>query len=292
MSGPEDQIVAPPEWEQIDRSLLQGLIMVVGGADTGKTTFARWLLRRLAPVCPGRLAFVDGDPGQGVLGPPTTVSLATTTPGGSGFPPPEPYRRMFVGATTPRGHMLRHLVGAARLVEAARSQSIDTVIHDTSGLIDPRAGGVALKLAKIELLRPHVVVAIQRSHELEPLLKLLRHSRRTGLVELASSPSVRRRDFVVRREYRVDLFARYFAGAEVLELETSRFAVIPDRALALHQLAAFEDTEGFTLALGIPVQVGRVAQLLTPIRDVTEVDTLRLADLLVDPGTFYHQRIG
>lgn len=64
MTRVEESIVAAKEWQHIDRSLLQGLIMVMGAPDVGKSSFARWLLEQLEGERAGLLAFLDGDPGR------------------------------------------------------------------------------------------------------------------------------------------------------------------------------------------------------------------------------------
>ena len=99
-----------------------------------------------------------------------------------------------MGAVSPRGHMLPLLVGAARLVDTAQAAGAETLIYDTTGLVDPAQGGTALKLAKIDLLRPAVLFALQRSNELESLLLPLRRSSRLRVIDLPLSPAVRVRD--------------------------------------------------------------------------------------------------
>lgn len=288
MTQAQGPIVASKEWERIDRSALQGLIMVIGAADVGKSVFAQWLLQQLESEPEHRLAFLDGDPGQSVLGPPTTLTLAMIKAGEKNYPPAGSFRKWFVGSTTPRGRMMSHVVGVARLVEVARSEGANTILHDTTGLVSPAGGGVTLKLSKIDLLRPHMVVAIQRSHELEPLLKILRHSISPRLIELACSPSASRRDITTRRRHRTQQFARYFADADSVEFETSRTAVISYGQLHLNQLVSLEDTEGFTLALGVVARDGRVVEVVTPFREANGVDRIRCGDLIVDPGTGKH----
>jgi polynucleotide 5'-kinase involved in rRNA processing len=86
------------------------------------------------------------------------------------------------------------VVSAARLAQAAREAGTDVLIYDTSGFVGAADGGAHLKLAKIELLQPSVVFAIQRDQELESVLTPLRHSRRPRLVELRPSPAAQRRD--------------------------------------------------------------------------------------------------
>jgi polynucleotide 5'-hydroxyl-kinase GRC3/NOL9 len=161
------QLDIPSAWEAILSGSLRGTIMVLGAPDTGKSTLARHLYERLAAEG-RRVACLDGDPGQTSLGPPATMTLVIGT--GKDYPPPGRRWRRFVGAVSPRGHMLAMLVGAAALTGTARHAGADALIYDTSGLVDPTQGGTALKLAKIDLLRPGTVIAIQREDELEPLL--------------------------------------------------------------------------------------------------------------------------
>jgi len=286
-------IEIPPIWERITFSALGGLLLVVGAPDTGKSTFARYLYRRLC-ACHERVAFVDGDVGQATLGPPTTMTLALGEPGDDGFPPAGPRFRTFVGDVSPRGHMLPVLVGAHRLVQKAREMGATAIVFDTTGLVDPACGGGELKRAKVELLRPTVVVGIQRGSELEHFLVPLRRSSRTRVVDLPASRSARRREVPDRQEHRAARFGRYFEEARPLEVAWQRLAVFPAPAFTMHRLVALEDSEGFALALGI-VAAGDLARgtvtLCTPLASVAGVDAIRLGDLALDPRTFRESRL-
>lgn len=268
--------------------------MVVGASDTGKSTFAHWLLEQLSASSSAPLAFLDGDPGQSILGPPTTITLALARARMAHFPGGGRRWRRFTGSTTPRSHVLPFLVSVARLVEVARSRKIRTIVYDTTGLVDPNHGGVSLKLAKVDLLRPEVLIAIRQRDELEPLLAPLRRSARTRIVELDASPALQPRSMVVRQHHRACCFARHFAGAALLEVDISRFAVFSDAFPGPNQLLAFEDTAGFTLALGIATRNDKTANtalILSPIRGLSAVDAIRLADMTVDPVTFRDQML-
>jgi len=114
----------PRQWEQLDFAPLHDLLMIIGAAGTGKTTFARYLLKKLGE---GRrcIAFLDGDPGQSTLGPPTTVSLGVLDTG-TGFR--TVLGRVFIGSTSPAGHMLQMLTAAFKLVQRPRRDFAD--LHD------------------------------------------------------------------------------------------------------------------------------------------------------------------
>ena len=291
MSGETEEVL--PAWEQLGLQGLSGILMVVGAADVGKSTFARYLFRRLCRSSVG-VAYLDGDPGQSSLGPPTTMTLALTRQGEETFPPCGPLWRGFIGSVSPAGHMLPLLTAAARLTKTARQAGAEVIIYDTTGLVDPSRGGIALKLAKIDLLRPKVLVAIQRERELEPLLAPLRRSRRVQVVEFPPSPAARVRERDERQTNRSERFAGYFNNASSLLMNWPRFAVFPAPRFHLHRLVSLEDHDGHALALGIVREIDRISRrvrLQTPLTSLSGVDAIRLGDLVLDPETFRDQRL-
>ena len=279
----------PPAWQQIDLAL-RGVLMVIGAPDTGKSTFAQYLYRRLCAES-SRVAFLDGDPGQSTLGPPTTMALAMSASGQDPFPPQGKTWQRFVGAVSPARHMLPVLVNAARLAQAAQDANADTIVYDTSGLVNPAQGGHHLKLAQVDLLRPTVVFAIQREQELGPILAPLRNSR-VRVIELRPSPAAQARDIPTRQAHRASQFAHYFANARQVTASWNRLAVSPAPRFVFNQLVALEDAEGFTLGLGIVTlsdAAARQVRLLTPLASLGGVQALRLGDVMVDPKTFRDQ---
>ena len=284
----EDGIHIPPAWERITLSALTGTVLVLGAPDTGKSTFARYLYRRLCSFHE-RVAFVDGDVGQATLGPPTTMTLALGCLGDDAFPPAGPCFRVFVGDVSPRGHMLPMLVGAHKLVQKARAEGVSVLVFDTTGLVDLAYGGGALKQAKVELLEPSAVVGIQDGNELEHLLVPLRCSRRTRVIDLSASRAAQRRGVSARREHRATRFRLYFEGARELDVAWQRLAVFPAPAFSPGRLLALEDDAGLALGLGIVVAsdpVGGTVTIRTPLSSLVGVDAIRLGDLALDLQTF------
>lgn len=276
------------DWKQIDLSRLKGTLLVVGAPDVGKSTFSRYIFESVQAKS-GRAAYLDGDPGQGSLGPPTTMTLTLGVLDREEPPTYGQVFRVFVGAVSPTGHMLQVLVGAARLVQAAYDAGARVVIYDTTGLIDPAQGGARIKQSKVDLLRPSVIFAIQRKNELEYLLRPLRRSSRTQVVEMRPSLAAQWRDPLARRAYRAERFARYFADARSIMVQWSQMAVFPAPDFSLNRLVALEDRAGFALGLGIVTQFERKSRhvtLLTPLEHLDKIDAIHVGDLEVDPQTF------
>jgi polynucleotide 5'-hydroxyl-kinase GRC3/NOL9 len=290
----DSQVDIPEAWHSLDLDQYRGVLMVIGGPDTGKTTFAHYLFRRLESLGK-RVALLDGDPGQGVMGPPTTMTLSHDLDSGAAFAPDPEIRRYFVGSNSPRGHMLPMLVGAARLVNAAVGMGADVIVYDTCGLVDPGQGGLALKNAKIDLLLPYAVFGLQQQDELAALLVPLRRASRTQVIELRPSNRSRARDAALRQVNRMAQFGRYFSSAKNLVLDWTTLAVFPTPLFRINRLVAFEGRSGFTIGLGIVREINRTKRsvsLYTPLDTLEGVVALRLGDLLINPDSFREERIG
>ena len=278
----------PSSWEGLDLSALSGTMMIIGPSDVGKSTFSRYIFKRLCKIYP-RVGYLDGDPGQSTLGPPGTMTLAMAINGDDTFPPRGRRWRRFVGSVSPVGNMLAVLTCAARLMEAAQEAGAQAVIYDTTGLVEPARGGTHLKLAKIDLLRPTVLFALQRQQELKDLLLPLKRRRNILVLEFSPSSAAQRRDTSVRKAHRVEQFSQYFAKGSQLPVNWTKFAVLPAPRFNLNRLVALEEGDGFIVGLGIVAQIDRLSRqviLHTPVDTMKGVEVIRLGDLLVDPATY------
>ncbi len=225
---PPSALDLPPGWEAAVAAALaaDGAVMVLGGADCGKSTFCRLVLdRALAAGTP--VAFIDGDLGQSHLGPPATLGLnfyPPHAPDDFGLFPDAWY---FIGQTSPPGRMLELVVGLRRLAAYARSQGLQRLIVNTSGFIGgPPA--LRLKLAKAETLGPHLCIGLQRQEELEPILAPLRQFC-PQVLTLPVSSQAQPKLWPQRRLYRQERFGAYLAAArpQSIALQTAIWLGFP-----------------------------------------------------------------
>lgn len=271
--GQRETVIVPAAWSDLDLTALRGVLLVVGAPDTGKSTFAHWLCGRLTHTR-GQVAFLDGDVGQSALGLPTTLTLALPD-----------LVHWFVGDVSPRGRMLPLVVGAGRLARRALEAGVETLIVDTTGLVDPAHGGVALKHALVNQLQPTTLLAFQRAGELEPILAPLRRLPCPRVVELPVDDTIRRRDVGARRAHRANTFRRYFAGAGLVRLSLRERAVFEGRAFAPRRLLALQDADGFALALGVIQAYDQARddlEVCTPLTNPRAVASIRLGAIAVD----------
>jgi polynucleotide 5'-kinase involved in rRNA processing len=136
---------------------------------------------------------------------------------------------------------------------------------------------IELKRAKIDLLRPALVVGLQRCDELEHLLLPLRRSRGTHAIDLPVSRAARRHSVSERQEHRTSRYRDYLAQAHSLTLVWQELAALPDPSFAVRRLLALIDADGLVLALGRVLDTGAsTVTVRTPLASADEVDVLRL----------------
>lgn len=280
-------IIFPSEWERINPESLKGTIMVIGESDSGKTTFARYLFLQLCR-CHSRVAFLDCDVGQSTLGLPTTLNLALSGSEPSSFPPEGDTLSYFVGSTSPRGHMLPTVIGARKLQKKAQELGAEAIVVDTTGLVSRLAGGGALKQWKIELLEPSVLMGLERGAELEHILWPWRWDRRVRVHDLPVSEHVIEKTRTERITHREERFLSYFRKAHTLRVPFKDVVVFGIEMMTGGRLLAFQDGQGFAMAMGVARAYDRKGQELTaitPLSNLEGVSSIRFGSLKLDPMT-------
>lgn len=284
----QNAIDVPPSWKALRLNQLHGLVMVIGAPDSGKSTFCRYLYAQIQAN--GRpCAYLDGDPGQAFLGPPTTLSLAM----GDLEQPSRVWRR-FVASISPRGNMLTLLTAVSRLARKGFRQGAEVLIYDTDGLVDPQQGGIYYKFALIELLQPQTLCFLSLGTELQPLLNYFQRQNRWAVYHFHAARAVQPRSPEMRRQYRAEQFATYFSAARPLEIDWHELPIWPGPRFFPHQLLALTDREGYCLSLAILLDhqaESKRLRLLTPLVSFEPIAALHLSRLALDPQTFQTQFI-
>lgn len=201
-----------------------GVVMMVGATDVGKSTLT--LEAANAALRAGRRpAILDTDVGQGEVGPPGTIGLVRPETPVAAISELKPRLLGFVGATTAYGHLITLVQETHRLVRHAQRQRDDLVLVDTSGLVHGRLAE-RLKLAKVEVLEPSLVVCVEKEQELERLSAMIAASTTAPLVTVRAPPDVRVKSPVYRRIRRAHRLRRHFEHARILEMDASQVRVV------------------------------------------------------------------
>jgi polynucleotide 5'-hydroxyl-kinase GRC3/NOL9 len=231
------------------------VVLVMGAADAGKTTFIAWLAN-LGHARGLRVAIVDADIGQSEIGPPGTVGLGAVErplvrPRDASLIALE-----FVGATSPGKQPWRTADATGKLATRARS-TFDRVLVDTSGFV---AGGfaAAVKARKIAATDPDLVVVIQADDESEHLVGALAGRTRPRVVRLPAVVGAQPRSQGARRQRRVESLARHFAHGTRRTVDAADVRVISLRgepvelaSVAPHTMVGLENAHGETLGVGL-----------------------------------------
>jgi polynucleotide 5'-hydroxyl-kinase GRC3/NOL9 len=251
----------PPqvEWfEAVSRlSEQSGVVMLVGATDVGKTTLV--LAAANAAVRAGRRpAILDTDLGQSEVGPPGTLGIVRLEEPIATASELRPRALAFVGALTPTGHLLSLVQGSRRLAAHALDHDDDVVFVDTSGLVRGRLAE-KLKLAKLAVLNPSLVVVVERDRELERLAGLMAGSTNAPVLRVKSAAGVGRKSAVYRRLQRSNRMRKHFENARIQELYANQVRtfdgwVFSGEALPARQLRIAAD------ALGVKIPHGEVTE--------------------------------
>jgi polynucleotide 5'-hydroxyl-kinase GRC3/NOL9 len=269
-----------------------GRVFVIGGVDSGKTTFAARLAK--AGLEAGHVvALVDADLGQSTIGPPTTVGLKLVREPADLAGEAAPDAMAFVGGISPRGHVLPLVTGSAKLVMRAIEMGARLIIVDTSGLIDGVAGQV-LKLTKAELCRPHHVVALAEGGELEPVVGVLERFLSLDVIALPVHPDIQVRSVDERTAHREARLAA-FLGPQVYRWRVKPTVFMPTLPpiFELNELdgllVGIDNGQGDCLGLGILEYREDGLRLLTPVSE--GVRALRLGSVRATPDGKIIERV-
>jgi polynucleotide 5'-hydroxyl-kinase GRC3/NOL9 len=218
-----------PEWQQVVDELVASreTVLVLGGIDSGKTTFCSLLLK-LKYQAGMQVGFVDLDAGQTTIGPPAAFSSVVIRKPYELLQDLTPDSLAFLGDVSPVRHIPLALSGARRVLDDLMPLQPDSVVIDTDGYIGGWHGR-AYKLMLIDLLRPQVIVALQRKDELAPIVGALRRRADWKLHELPVPQAILRKSPPFRAQYRRAAFARYFERAQSHTLPLDQFSFIGRR---------------------------------------------------------------
>jgi polynucleotide 5'-hydroxyl-kinase GRC3/NOL9 len=272
--------------ELINQNLIQtGTCLILGAADTGKTTLAAALAKRLAPSRP--VGIVDADIGQSRIGPPTAVGwvIADNPPQPDIWQLP-PAGISFVGDVTPVGHLLQLTAAIIQSVTQA-SKVAELIIVDTPGFISGPAAS-ALWWTVQRVLNPKLIVAVQRETELSDILAGLRCFG-PGL-ELVNCPSqIRTKSPEERRKYRQSQFNKYFQNSIIYNINLGDIAVQTTQSLRdvnlAGRLVGLRNRDGMDVAISIVKDWQpdkNSAVIRAPQLDVRQICCLVIGDVTAD----------
>jgi polynucleotide 5'-hydroxyl-kinase GRC3/NOL9 len=279
-----------PDWaDKIAQQLLNrdsvkaGVCLILGAADTGKTTLAASLAKYA--VASQTVGIVDADIGQSHIGPPAAVGWALTD-GRTDFSQLKAKGISFVGDVTPVGHLLQLTAAIVQCVKKV-SEVADIIIIDTPGFVHGPAAAVLWWTVQ-RILKLASILAVQRSDELKDILVGF-ESLDTKLDLITSPPEIPLKSRQERRSYRRCQFAEYFRDSCIYNISLTKVAVQSGRNLSREDLAcrllALRDGKGTDVAIGVITdwrQSENIVIVRAPRLDIKQIRCLVIGDVSID----------
>lgn len=276
---------ASPTNDAIARAASASSVLLIGGMDTGKSTLAVAIAREA--LGRGRsVALVDADIGNSTIGPPACVGLKILRNDVDIADRSRADRLHFVGGIAPDRLVLQHVIATTALAQAG-AEMADLVIVDTTGTVSGVIGQT-LKYHKVELIRPDLVLALQRGGELEPVIGMLRRFFAVDVLSLPADPDVPPSAPDARAAARARAFGTAFAEPlERWRVRETVFAPTLPMGLDLNRLdgvlVGVQDGSGGCLGLGRLEFRDEVLRVVTNAGE--GMQGLRLGSLRVDLET-------
>jgi len=205
-----DGSTIPLSWREAGSALVElgeGVAVVVGGADTGKTTLCTFLSNYLIAE-DRQVAVVDADIGQTDLGPPTTMAAGEVKARVTSLSQIMPSERLFIGLTSPGRAKDKVIRSTKRLVGYHTTPGRITIVN-TDGWVSGNEA-VLYKLQMLDELQPDITLGIGGS-DISPVLQA---GNRTTLL-VGSPDTIKERSRFDRRELRSLGYQKYLAGASL-----------------------------------------------------------------------------
>lgn len=246
------------------------IAMVMGKADSGKTSFCTHLINKLVSA-KQKVAILDGDLGQSDIGPPCTVAYAFITAPLTELYELKAENAFFVGVTSPSEAVSKTIEGLALMKAEILDRTADFVVVNTDGWVEGEEA-VDYKSQLAKMLEPDIVLCIQQKDELKPLLATLTKFRK---IVIDSSSVIKQRSREKRKNLREMSYAKYLTDAKVKSLPLNQLIIEEKTALPIKQdeegrlLLGLYNSQKKFLGIGILREVDSVRKTLKVLTSVS-----------------------
>jgi len=220
-----DEGTVPSSWDEAAKEILSLdkplTVMVIGGMDSGKTSFCTFLVNE-AVMKKWRTSVIDADLGQSDVGPPSTVGFNFVTEPVKDLFEIDAQDAVFVGSTSPSGAINKVIEGLTQMKDKVIEAGVDFLVINTDGWVEGEEAA-AYKVRLAEKVGSSVVVGMQRGNELSPILDAL-HGVKVLVID--SPQLIQPRNREKRKVLRELSYKKYLKGAKMQSFSLSWIKVI------------------------------------------------------------------
>ncbi|UCC58094.1 MAG: hypothetical protein JSW14_06990 [Candidatus Bathyarchaeum sp.] len=215
-----DEGTIPSSWDDIAKEIFSFkkpvTVMVVGGVDSGKTSFCTFLANA-AVMKKWKTGIIDADLGQSDVGPPSTVGFNFVTEPVKDLFEIDAQDAVFVGSTSPSGSINRVIEGLIQLKDRIMEAGADFLVINTDGWVEGEEAA-AYKARLADKISPSAVVGMQRGNELTPIINAL-HDVKVLVID--SPQLIQPRSREKRKILRELSYKKYLKRAKMVSLSLS-----------------------------------------------------------------------
>ncbi len=220
-----DAGTVPSSWDETAKEILSLdkplTVMVLGGMDSGKTSFCTFLVNE-AVMKKWRTSVIDADLGQSDVGPPSTVGFSFVTEPVKDLFEIDAQDAVFVGSTSPSGAINKVIEGLTQLKDKVIESGVDFLVINTDGWVEGEEA-TAYKVRLAKKVGSSVVIGMQRGNELTPILDALHGVK---VLVLDSPQLIQPRNREKRKVLRELSYKKYLKGAKMQSFSLSWIKVI------------------------------------------------------------------
>ncbi|MCX7916877.1 MAG: Clp1/GlmU family protein [bacterium] len=227
--------------EEFEIFLKNGIkkILFIGGSDTGKTTLIKDIANFLFENNKDVFIF-DCDIGQSHIGPPTTIGYAKLKEkiGDDFYLKPEKF--YFTGTVSPSFSIINFLTGVIKInkyLEGKRGK----ILIDTTGYIKDKTA-ISLKINKIEIIQPDLVILLEKENELEEIVEFLKFTK--IIYKRITVKDLPIKNMEERANYRKMRFSQYFENTKEIILELDKISI---KIINFKNISKFNEIFNFDL---------------------------------------------
>jgi len=281
-------IIVEKEWIKTKDDFIKNgkKLMVIGGSDSGKSTFILYLANEIFKIGK-KVGVLDLDIGQSNIGPPGKIGFGKVRKNLNNLSEIKPEKMYFIGEVSPKGNLLQLVVGSFKLLKEMEKEFLDYILIDTTGLVNGIIAEV-LKHNKIEVLDPDYIIIFENENEIDNLIKPFIYGNKKIIKIKPSSNSIERTR-LERIEYRNKKFREYFSNSKRVEIHFNENNIIgydlKKYTPLRNSIVGLLDKNRFLLYLGIleSINEDRDSMIIkAPIDDKNEIKFIKFSNLYVN----------
>ncbi len=281
-------IIVEKEWIKTKDDFIKNgkKLMVIGGSDSGKSTFILYLANEIFKIGK-KVGVLDLDIGQSNIGPPGTIGFGKVRKNLNNLSEIKPEKMYFIGGVSPKGNLLQLVVGSFKLLKGMEKEFLDYILIDTTGLVNGIIAEV-LKHNKIEVLDPDYIIIFENENEIDNLIKPFIYGNKKIIKIKPSSNSIERTR-LERIEYRNKKFREYFSNSKRVEIHFNENNIIgydlKKYTPLRNSIVGLLDKDRFLLYLGILESIDKDRDSIViraPIIKEKEIKFIKFSNLYVN----------